>query len=36
MQSITPEQTVLYENLIKLSYQRVAHGQMMDEGPLDV
>ena len=36
MQSITPEQTVLYENLIKLSYQRVAHGKMMDEGPLDV
>lgn len=36
MQSITPEQTILYENLIKLSYQREAHGQMMDEMPLSV
>jgi Holliday junction resolvase RusA-like endonuclease len=34
MQSITPERTVLYENLIKLMYQHEAHGEQMDEGPL--
>ena len=36
MQSITPEKTVLYENLVKLCYSQVAKGESMDEGALEV
>lgn len=36
MQSITPEKTVLYENLIKTAYLHAAKGQELDEGALEV
>lgn len=34
MQSITPGNTVLYENLVKLMYQNAAKGESLDDGPI--